>query len=180
MSEATKTPYVPAKESPEEIETRALDILHSHGITSAPVDPVTLANRQGIKVHNAKFSEDGLSGMVAKRGEDVTILVNQGDPPYRKRFTIAHELGHVFLHLRSDGEFIDSQVDLFRDTCPPTENSPDKIVEVQANQFAAALLMPRNFVREQFRRTTSVSDLARVFNVSEEAMGIRLARLGLA
>src|SRR5487761_1685002 len=106
------TPYL----SPVEIERRAADVLKKHGLFSVPVDPVTLANREGIKVHNAKFSDDALSGMIAKRGTDITVLVNQSDPPYRKRFTIAHELAHHFLHLVADGDFVDSKIDLFRDT----------------------------------------------------------------
>ena len=118
--------------------------------------------------------------MVAKRGSDVTILVNQSDPPFRKRFTIAHELGHIYLHLQSDGEFVDTQVDLFRDTGETADNlSPERAMEVQANQFAAGLLMPSELVRSQFQTCSRVDELARIFNVSEEAMGIRLSRLGL-
>ena len=40
---------------------------------------------------------------------DVTMLVNHRDPPFRKRFTIAHELGHYFLHLLGDGEYMDGR-----------------------------------------------------------------------
>ena len=41
----------------EEIERRATEVLKRHGLFSLPVDPVVLANREGIKVHNAKFSK---------------------------------------------------------------------------------------------------------------------------
>ena len=173
-----KTSYMPT----EEVESLAAEVLRRHGLFSVPVDPVTLANREGIKVHNAKFSDDSLSGMIAKRGSDVTLLVNQSDPPYRKRFTIAHEIGHHFLHLMGDGDFVDKTIDLFRDT----ENSADESTleerrpEIQANQFAAALLMPAELVRLTFQRTQDLGELARMFNVSEAAMGFRLARLGLS
>jgi Zn-dependent peptidase ImmA (M78 family) len=160
-----------------EIETQAVAILRQDGLFSIPVDPLALANRQGIQVHNAKFSDEGLSGMVAKRGENVTILVNQSDAPFRKRFTIAHELGHYFLHLLGNGEFVDTQVDLFRDT--ESDGTERRNAEVQANQFAAALLMPEELVRSVFKETKNVDSLARLFNVSEEAMAIRLGRLGL-
>jgi Zn-dependent peptidase ImmA (M78 family) len=108
--------------------------------------------------------------------------VNQSDPPYRKRFTIAHELGHHFLHLLSDGEFVDSKVDLFRDS--ETDVSPESIEqrrpEIQANQFAAALLMPADLVKREYSPTPNLEELARKFNVSEAAMGFRLTKLGLA
>lgn len=168
----------PNPRSRREIEDRATEILRRHGLFSIPVDPVTLANREGIKVNNAKFSDENLSGLIAKRGPNVTILVNQTDVPFRKRFTIAHELGHHFLHLVADGDFVDTQVDLFRDA-EAGELAPRQ-VEVQANQFAAALLMPEALVRTSFGPTRNLADLARVFNVSEEAMAIRLGRLGLA
>lgn len=173
-----ETAVVPPPRSRREIEDQAADILRSHGLFSIPVDPVTLANREGIKVNNAKFSDENLSGLVAKRGPNVTILVNQTDVPFRKRFTIAHELGHHFLHLLEDGDFVDTQVDLFRDA-EAGEAAP-KPVEVQANQFAAALLMPAELVRQAFATKRGLPEMARLFNVSEEAMAIRLARLGLA
>jgi len=162
-----------------QVEKRAMEVLKRHGLHSIPVDPVVLANSEGIKVHNARFAEEGVSGMVAKRGDDLTLLVNQNDPPYRKRFTIAHELGHHFLHLVSDGEFVDTVRDLFRDTEHEKELSDEKRAEIQANQFAAALLMPRDLVEEAWAKDPSLLDLARLFNVSEQAIGIRLNVLGL-
>jgi len=164
----------------DEIEKRAADVLRQHGLYSIPVDPVILANRVGIKVHNAKFSDEALSGMIAKRGNAVTMLVNQSDVPYRKRFTIAHELGHHFLHLLADGDFVDSAIDLFRDLESPAEAAGPRRAEIQANQFAAALLMPADLVRDAFVKCQDLHELARLFNVSEVAIGYRLNRLGLA
>ena len=51
--------------------------------------------------------------------------------------------------------------------------------EIQANQFAAALLMPADLVRAAFAKCQDLGELARLFNVSEAAMGFRLDRLGL-
>ena len=69
---------------------------------------------------------------------------------------------------------------MFRETGETTEDlSPEKLMEVQANQFAAAILMPSDTVKSYFETHPRVSDLARLFNVSEEAMGFRLNRLGL-
>jgi len=169
--------YLPRRE----IEQRAREVLRRHGLETIPIDPVVLANREGIKVFNAKFSDDNLVGMIAKRGQDVTMLVNQADPPARKRFTIAHELGHHFLHLHDrDGEFVDGDANLFReDRANPDEVSPERAREIQANRFAAALLMPEDAVRREWPLLRSVDDMARLFNVSVAAMGIRIDQLGL-
>src|SRR3954447_5823080 len=160
----TGTQFLPR----DEIEKRANEILRQHGLETVPVDPVVLANRLGIKVFNAKFSDDSLVGMIAKRGADVTLLVNQSDPPARKRFTIAHELGHHFLHLMEDGEFVDGEANLFRQGVPEddaSKMSPERRREIQANMFAAALLMPEDQVRQEWKRHQSIEALARKFNV---------------
>ncbi len=48
-----------------EVESRARDVLKRHNLTTVPIDPVLLANREGIKVNNAKFSDDNLDRQVA-------------------------------------------------------------------------------------------------------------------
>ncbi len=83
---------VAAKLTREEIEKKAADILLAHNLYSIPVDLVAIANRNGVGIYNAKFSEDNISAMLSKRGDNVTMLVNQSDYSNRKRFSIAHEL----------------------------------------------------------------------------------------
>jgi Zn-dependent peptidase ImmA (M78 family) len=60
--------------------------------------------------------------------------------------------------------------------------------EIQANQFAAELLMPRKFVMAELSRQMSsaigsreelITILARTFDVSNDAMGWRLTNLGV-
>jgi Zn-dependent peptidase ImmA (M78 family) len=163
----------------DELDKLASETLKRHGLFTIPIDVVTLANREGIKVHNAKFSEDGVSGLVSRRGDNITLLVNQSDVPFRKRFTIAHELGHHFLHLMQDGDFVDMDVDLFRLEPIGHQLSENKRKEVEANQFAASILMPSELVIEIYKTTRDISKLAEIFNVSETAMGIRLGQLRL-
>jgi len=165
-----------------EIESITSSYLMKQGLFLIPIDPVKIANLEGIKVNNAVFSDESLSGLIAKRGTNISILVNQGEAPFRKRFTIAHELAHHFLHLTSteDGDFIDTKLDLFRDQENPIGSYDEvKKREIEANQFAAALLMPMQLVTEYYKSNPSLDEMARIFNVSEEAMGIRLNTLKL-
>jgi Zn-dependent peptidase ImmA (M78 family) len=163
-----------------DLERKAADALQRHNLTTVPIDPLVLAKRAGITVNNAKFSDSNVAGMIIKRGTDVSILVNGDDAPFRKRFTIAHELGHYFLHLAGDGEFVDTKVTLFRQSADNSAvSSPERRKEIQANWFAASLLMPENEVRRYWNERKSIADLARIFKVSPEAMGYRLDSLGL-
>ena len=95
----------------------------------------------------------------------------------RRRFTVAHELGHWHLHRdRGDSHY-----------CRPEDigGSQDdlyalKRIESEANRFAAALLMPEAAVREQAARLRlSIPALARRFGVSAPAMQVRLEVLDL-
>ena len=162
------------------IEQQAKDILRQHGLYSLPIDPVLLANELGVTVNNAKFANDSLAALIAKRGKNAQIFVEQSDPPYRKRFSIAHELGHHFLHLQEDGEIVDKRADMFRERIPDGEDwSWGRYREIEANLFAAALLMPEELVREEWEVNPDVSTMAKIFNVSEEAMGYRIDALYL-
>ncbi len=162
------------------VEALAKEVLSQHGLYSLPIDPVLVANRLGITVSNAKFSEDSCAALIAKRGHSTRIFVEQSDPPYRKRFSIAHELGHHFLHLETDGEIVDTHTDMFRDKEPGGGVFSElRLREVHANWFAASLLMPEEFVRSEWVNNPSISHLAKTFNVSEEAIGYRLDVLDL-
>lgn len=160
-----------------DIDNFAHQTLLDHGMLSIPVDPVLLANRLGIRVSNAVFSESSLSGMIAKRGEKHSLLVNDSDNAVRKRFTIAHELGHCLLHLQNDGEYVDREIDLFR--TESQDISGLHLKEVQANQFAAALLMDAELVKETWPHVRDIQRMAELFHVSESAMGYRLSNLRL-
>ena len=161
-----------------EIEAFAKQKLKDHNMYSIPVDPVLLANKLGIRVSNAVFSEPTISGMIAKRGENCSLLINDNDTPYRKRFSIAHELGHCLLHLfANDGEFIDNEIDLFRIEAFDADGK--QLQEIEANQFAAALLMDAELIKEYWPVFKTLNAMAEAFKVSEAAMGIRLSGLGL-
>lgn len=118
--------------------------------------------------------------MIGKGNGVMTIWYRMTDPEIRKRFTIAHELGHFVLHLSDNLRFVDDEVNLYRLSIPQGQDDSDTARrEIQANTFAAALLMPDRQVREVWRMKRSISETVRFFKVSSQAMGIRVAALGL-
>lgn len=111
-----------------------------------------------------------LSGKYSIENGKPVVRVNPADPPMRKRFTLAHELGH---HCLKHGP-------LFRD---PTKNfnifNFDSN-EAAANRFAAELLMPEAAINALIKDKgmSDISALAKAFEVSEVAMKYRLKNLG--
>ena len=98
----------------------------------------------------------------------------------RERFTIAHELGHFLLH--SDESTSSSIFFACRakDIHSTTSSQKKRGKEAEANRFAAELLMPKQLVEKLAHQwKSSIPKMANLFDVSAEAMGIRLTQLGL-
>jgi hypothetical protein len=90
-----------------------------------------------------------LAGLMAHRGSNSVVLVNAHDIVTRRRFTMAHELGHHLLHRPRD------QNGILRYDLPAEEggNITKKeldYIENEAHLFAASLLMPAPWVRAWF------------------------------
>lgn len=118
-----------------------------------------------------------LSGLLlAHAGE---IWVNGGEArewPPRRRFTIAHELGHWVLHRDQQTQLfcrhgaVDPPTSAEQDSRPPLD-----AIEAEANAFAAALLMPAALIEHHYAATgKSHAKLCELFGASGAAMGKRL------
>lgn len=160
-----------------DIETQAKQLLAKAGVDAVPVPVERVAEYLGIKVDMSDLGDD-CSGVLVRDGDRAVIGVNWAHHANRQRFTIAHEIGHFVLH---EGEtYVDKGFSVnFRDL---ESGSGKKREEVQANAFAAALLMPAELVRSAFKthRFDLADDgddlrlLAEKFGVSAQAMAIRL------
>ena len=112
-----------------------------------------------------------MSGMLYPAERQICVNAREAqESPGRRRFTIAHELGHwVCQCLEGRGAPV---------YCRAEDVSPDadRTLEREANVFAAELLMPEPAVRAEFSRG---GDVASRFGVSGEAMHWRLYSFGL-
>jgi Zn-dependent peptidase ImmA (M78 family) len=164
----------------------AQDLLTAAGIDATPVDVFALAKLAGADVVQHKFDEDGnISGMLYRDEARTVIGVNAAHSPTRRRFTVAHELGHLRLH-PGRPLILDAPARVnFRDRTASLATDRE---EIEANAFAAALLMPERLVLEWVGRLLTTREhtpeklvrlLADEFQVSEAAMGYRLINLGI-
>lgn len=124
-------------------------------------DICMLLESNGIIIYemNALDKFDGISFFTDK-GFPV-IVINKNFPNDRKRFTIAHELGHILLHNESN--------------FPISEYRDDKIKEKEANEFASEFLMPENDIKNSLRGIT-LSDVAKLKSYWLTSMGSILRR----
>ena len=144
------------------------------GVALVPVDPVPIARRLGMNVVDSYLDPEVAGALVKETGRDAVILVNGADSPNRKRFTVAHEIGHYVKRSASPDAF--EYVDR-RDNLSAAGTDQD---EIYANEFAANLLMPEEWVRKYTETTRSPAELAIVFGVSTDAMNFRLKNLGIS
>ena len=151
---------------PEDVASSVLQNVGWDG--TIPIDPRRIAACYGIQVLPDESLLGGTNSgrcVITDEGDRI-IIVNPVDSPVRRNFTVAHELGHAFLH----GTGVHA-----RQSKPLTKYRQE---ETQANRFAAALLMPEDQVRDAFHNN-NLEQLALLFGVSQTAMRIRLERLGL-
>jgi Zn-dependent peptidase ImmA (M78 family) len=143
---ATPTQQARPSERAAEIRAEAERLLARYKIVEPPVDVERIAFGEGLRIVRKRLGE--IDGFV----EDDVLTVNADHARTRQRFTIAHELGHLALH--ADGT---------------DENS-----EREADQFASALLIPREMLRHAVAESRDLDALRRRFNVSREALWIAL------
>lgn len=159
-------------------------------VSSVEVDVKMIAQKKGINLIEYDFGDD-ISGVLLYDGNEATIGFSKNNGYNRQRFTIAHELGHFILGHQRKGVFVDTPEKYFTPKFRNriSETGEDK-QEVEANAFAAALLMPRELVLQVIDKIKSqhlylgenynwTDQLAGFFGVSPQAMLFRLNRLGI-
>ena len=163
-------------------------LVEEAGITKAPVPVEKLARRKGATIRYREF-DGGVSGVLVRTDDgEFVVGVHATQPRVRQRFTIAHELGHLVLH--PGRPIIVEQLKRgarvnWRDGASSGAKDTE---EIQANQFAAALLMPTKLLEGDYWRLVKagvddedllVERLARNYDVSPQAMRFRLLNLAL-
>lgn len=167
---------------PRRTETIVRRLLDEHKISKPPVPVESLARSLSASVSYSPFEGD-ISGMVFRHEDRVIIGVNSLHHPNRQRFTIAHEIGHMILH-----KGVEMHVDRayrvnLRDDLSSQAVDPE---EIQANRFAAELLMPEHMLIQDlrgqeidFENEVDLRRLSLKYQVSLQALTLRLTNLGL-
>ncbi|MDO5540722.1 MAG: ImmA/IrrE family metallo-endopeptidase [Eubacteriales bacterium] len=158
------------------INSLAEDILNIYNIPVPIQDIGEIVEKLGGTIQREVSFSDGT---VEKNGEGFRIILSPFQDEKRERFTIAHELGHLFLHMgyRTNEKLWERQSNNIYHRIGNSEK------EYQANEFAAAFLMPADKYLEVLKDLAvddmvDTSEIAEFFNVSVEAASNRGKFLG--
>ena len=161
-------------------------LLAESRVRNGAVPVEMIARSLGIEIKLDKV-DDELSGFIVrdKGGKRAIIGANKSHHEHRRRFTIAHELGHFLLHeghiIHLDENIGALRVNLRNSELARGEDNDEK----EANLFAAELLMPAMFLREELEgkeldflgNGNFLDRLAKKYKVSVQALTFRLAYL---
>lgn len=145
------------------------------------IDLFKECERLGYKLLRYPLGDEADLGFVMKKDNDIVVFTNTSSRLAREIFTLAHEIGHIVLHLESASSFIDDAITI-------AGRSTDE-KEQEANYFASCLLMPEDEVDKFLdleiadfeNKGLTAMDIARImseFNVSFEMALNRLENLG--
>jgi Zn-dependent peptidase ImmA (M78 family) len=160
-------------------------VLDQQGVRSAPIPIEKIAVEYATIM--SRSLRDEVSGMLIPVDGGWVIVVNRDESPVRQRFTLAHELGHLVLRHYTAPHADRRYRVRFRDK----ESAKGSVFEeIEANQFAAALLMPQDLLTAKLlevgfeyhpddEESSQLKEVARHFRVSTQALSIRLSALQL-
>jgi Zn-dependent peptidase ImmA (M78 family) len=148
-----------------------------------PVNVDVAVGRLEGNIADSAALPEGVSAQIRKVGNSFTIAIDRNSNRNRRRFSIAHELGHLFLHMgflidpskwERTREFEDSVYSRFGFS----------LEESEANEFAACFLMPsedylRALMRTSGRVEARVNFVAKQFEVSPKSALWRGINLGV-
>lgn len=170
------------------IKEKVRKILNDCNVYSAPVPIADIAEKYGFVVFETFLEDESGFLLISKEGISINgkkhkkvIAVNSVDTPFRKRFTIAHELGHYFLEVYENEEKLVEDYYVHREI-----NSYNNLKrEKEADKFAAELLMPTEFVEYEIKRLNRLDLLltdipqfiSNKFQVSYSSARYRLSEL---
>lgn len=145
----------------------------------APLDVRRLSSLHDVTIVDRAL-DDELSGMALVDGGSRFIVVNSRHHVHRQRFTIAHELGHHAMH----GDYLRANIHVDKSVLrrDPMSAEGVEVREIEANAFAAELLMPRHlmgsFTNLDLADERALRVVAKQFGVSQAAFTYRLMNLG--
>jgi len=146
----------------------ARKVLKKYAVMQPGTPLEEIAKAEGLEILYRRWP-NSVGGLLLRKKR--IIGVNSNHHPHRRRFSIAHELGHYFLNHRLD----DYEKNITLDN-PPAGDDFSRIQNREADEFASELLVPLVIIKDSYKKIKDGRALADIFNVSREVMFIALER----
>lgn len=145
----------------------ARKVLKDYKLSEVPTNLTVIFQGLNLKYIELDDADDIDGAILEIEGKPAIAVLNRARPLQRQRFTLAHELGHIFLeHIKRDiydpEEIRESDLQSSGKTKPPKE--------LEADTFAAELLVPYEHLKKYTADMNNVDKLAGIFLVSKQAM----------
>lgn len=150
----------------------ARKVLKQFKIVDVPTDLRKICEGEGLEYMELDDPE-AVDGMLMELEDGTRVaMVNRAKAYVRGRFTLAHELGHIFLR-HDKRDFYDAEaVREYGEDMPESAKPP---WEQEADAFAAELLIPMEQLKRYQAELKSPEKLAGIFQVSRPAMVFAVA-----
>lgn len=170
-----------------EIFDRARSVRKELEIREFPVDIMKVASHVGAYVINMDIDADGYVFEIPKtvrkiKRKQYIIVVKRNSPLTRRRFVIAHEIGHIILgHIQNSPMLVQIDDGTLDGNLDERTIAMISTFELEANLFAGELLVPADklFYLVKRAETNSLSELARLFGVSKHVVFVQSELLKL-
>jgi Zn-dependent peptidase ImmA (M78 family) len=150
----------------------ARKILKNCGIIQPPVNLQSIVSKLGYIYIEVPNFPDRVDALFIEKDREKYIAVNADHHPHRKRFSVAHELGHI--QMGHALEYYDEPIYLENPITDKTHSEKEKNLEKEANAFASELLIPLEILKVEFRKMHDIDELSKVFFVSSQAMSVAI------
>ena len=159
MAEADRTAVTPT--AAQLLAARFARELHLQVPVQVEVAAATVAT-----VESASLPA-GVDGVLVRRSHGKPqIVLSVSGHPNRRRFTLAHEIGHILIpwHI--------GDVGCTPEGGPPPDDDIERECEIEANRFASELLVPADWIRSNIEGARTFQDLYRGLSAAEVSVGV--------
>lgn len=151
---------------------KARFVLKKYKITDVPTNLQIISEGLGLEYVELDDPNE-LDGALLEIGGMQIAMLNKAKSFIRGRFTLAHELAHIFLE-HGKRDFYDAEAARELGENVPENKKPAK--EREADAFASELLIPTEQLKKHMNELKDLDKVADIFQVSKQAMSIAISK----
>lgn len=153
----------------------ARKILNDCRAFAPPVDLKLILAQKGFEYIEVDTFLDNVDALFLRDESDGKIYaaVNANHHVHRKRFSLAHEFGHILMN--HDLNYYRSYITIDDPPTEKTHTDAESAFEKEANVFAGELLVPLDMLKKEFTKDTDIPRLSKIFRVSPQVASIAVS-----